>query len=147
MDTDSKALHVLSPKQIVQKGKALNCTGIAFLMNDPLASFFTFLEVCKLAKQAGLVTGCSSNGYFTLKTLDMLIPYLDFINIGLKGLSNAIYQSVTQIATNRYCAISNIWCKRRSRRSCVHSQKKAMKVKSSPLPSTWRRFRKTYRCN
>lgn len=93
MDTDSKALHVLSPEQIVQKAQSLNCTGIAFLMNDPLASFFTFLEVCKLAKQAGLVTGCSSNGYFTLKTLDMLIPYLDFINIGLKGLSNAIYRS------------------------------------------------------
>lgn len=93
MDAHSKALKKLSPMQIVMKAIELHCDGIAFLMNDPLASFYTFLEICQLAKKQGLLTGCSTNGYFTPESLGQLSPYLDFVNIGLKGLSNSVYQS------------------------------------------------------
>lgn len=93
IDVTSHALHVISPEQIIQKALDLKCTGIVFLMNDPLASFFTFLDVCLLAKKHGLLTGCSSNGYFTIESLEQLAPHLDFINIGIKGLNHAIYRS------------------------------------------------------
>jgi len=93
MNEQSKALKYLSPKQIIQKALELKCDGIAFLMNDPLASFHTFVEVCKLAKQNNLLTGCSTNGYFTQESLEKLSGYIDFINVGLKGLSKEVYQS------------------------------------------------------
>lgn len=51
MNEQSKALEHLTPLQIVQKALKLECDGIVFLMNDPLANFYTFLEVCKLAKK------------------------------------------------------------------------------------------------
>lgn len=92
MDADSTAMKKLTPQQIIAKAFELECAGIAFLMNDPLASFHTFLEVAKLAKENGLLTGCSSNGYFTEYSLNELAPYLDFINIGIKGLSDADYK-------------------------------------------------------
>ena len=91
MPSDSKAFHTLTPEQIVEKAIEENCEGIAFLMNDPLASFPTFLGVAKLARSKGLKVGCSSNTYFTPKALDLLVPYLDFINIGMKGFTDKAY--------------------------------------------------------
>jgi len=93
MNVQSPALKPLSPMQIITKALEQKCDGIAFLMNDPLASFYTFLEICILAKKYGLLTGCSTNGYFTPESLDLLAPHLDFVNIGLKGLCNDVYRS------------------------------------------------------
>ena len=93
MDVQSPALKKLSPMQIINKALELECDGIAFLMNDPLASFYSFLEICTLAKECGLLTGCSTNGYFTPESLELLSSHLDFVNIGLKGLCNNIYKS------------------------------------------------------
>lgn len=88
----SPALHHLSPAEVIEKAKAELCIGIAFLMNDPLASFFTFVEVASLAKQAGLLVGCSTNGYFTSTSAQKLAPLLDFVNLGIKGFSDLDYQ-------------------------------------------------------
>ncbi|MCD8552500.1 radical SAM protein [Seleniivibrio sp.] len=93
MNADSSAMKKLTPEQIIQKAFAQECAGIAFLMNDPLASFHTFLEVAKLAKNNGLLVGCSSNGYFTEDSLSGISDYLDFINIGIKGLNDADYRA------------------------------------------------------
>jgi len=91
MTPDSKALRELSPEEVVKKALENGCIGIAFLMNDPLASFLTFAEVAKTAKEHGLLVGCSSNTYFTETSLDKITCYLDFINVGVKGLSKQVY--------------------------------------------------------
>ncbi len=91
MDPRSAALHQYSPEQIVEKAIANRCKGIAFLMNDPLAAFETFLAVATLAKAKGLYVGCSSNGYFSESSVERLLSVLDFVNIGIKGLSDESY--------------------------------------------------------
>ncbi|WP_035241057.1 radical SAM protein [Desulfobacter vibrioformis] len=91
MPPDSPVFQTLTPEQIVNKAIEETCMGIAFLMNDPLASFPTFLRVAKLARSKGLRVGCSSNTYFTEKALAQLTPYLDFINIGMKGFFDKAY--------------------------------------------------------
>ncbi len=91
MAPDGKALRELSPEEVVIKALENSCIGIAFLMNDPLASFSTFAEVAKTAKEHGLLVGCSSNTYFTETSLDKITCYLDFINVGVKGLSEQAY--------------------------------------------------------
>ncbi|MDI6604368.1 MAG: radical SAM protein [Thermoanaerobacteraceae bacterium] len=92
MNYESKALRELSPAEIVNEAIKNNCIGIAFLMNDPIASFYTFLKVAEAAKERKLLVGCSSNTYFTEDALSKIIKYLDFINIGIKGMSNDIYR-------------------------------------------------------
>lgn len=92
MDPTSNALEKYSPEQIIEKAISENCKGIAFLMNDPLASLFSFTKVAKLAKERGLMVGCSTNAYFTEESLNYILPYIDFVNIGLKGSTNDIYQ-------------------------------------------------------
>lgn len=93
MNPKSKALQELTPRQVVEKAIQNECLGIAFLMNDPLAAFDTFLAVAELAKEKGLYVGCSSNGYFSEESVNKLLPVLDFINIGIKGLSDEPYRA------------------------------------------------------
>ncbi len=88
----SRALCELSPEQVVNEALRNDCLGIVFLMNDPLASFLSFVGVAKAAKKRGLLVGCSSNAYFTDASLDLIIKHLDFINIGFKGLSDQAYR-------------------------------------------------------
>jgi pyruvate-formate lyase-activating enzyme len=89
---DSSALLERSADEIVRQALSENCIGITFMMNDPLASFFTFKEVARKAKAQGLLVGCSSNGYFTDESAAELAPFLDFMNIGIKGFADADYR-------------------------------------------------------
>ncbi len=93
MQPASNALQALSSEQVINMAQKNHCLGIAFLMNDPLASFLTFLDVAREAKKAGLLVGCSSNTYFTESSLQEIAPYLDFINIGIKGLADESYRN------------------------------------------------------
>ncbi len=93
MSPDSQALQHLSVEQIIAKVFETQCQGIVFLMNDPISAFPRFLKIAKLAHTKGLKVGCSSNAYFTLEALTQLIPYLDFINIGMKGFSDKAYHA------------------------------------------------------
>jgi len=91
MNSKSKALRELSPEEVVSEAIKNNCIGIAFLMNDPIASFQTFIKVSEVAKKNGLFIGCSSNTYFTEDSLSEISECLDFINIGFKGMSDDTY--------------------------------------------------------
>jgi pyruvate-formate lyase-activating enzyme len=87
MRPDSPALFHLSPREVVARAEAEGCRGIAFLMNDPLASLTTFVRVARVAKERGLFVACASNAYFTLASLDSLTGLLDAVNIGIKGMT------------------------------------------------------------
>ncbi|MGE4560634.1 MAG: radical SAM protein, partial [Desulfobulbus sp.] len=93
MYSDSPALKRLSVEQVVNKALELDCQGIVFLMNDPLAAFPRFLKIAQLAQEKNLKVGCSSNTYFTQESLGQLLPSLDFINIGMKGFTDTAYRA------------------------------------------------------
>ena len=93
MPPDSKALKQLTPDGVVHQALDQGCLGIAFLMNDPLASLPTFLRVADLARAQGLKVGCASNAYFSESSLGEMIARLDFINLGMKGFSDASYRA------------------------------------------------------
>lgn len=93
MDPASSILQELKPEQVADKAIAQKCRGIAFLMNDPLAGLDTFVRVAKAARAAGLLVGCATNGAFTEPSLSRLLPLVDFINIGVKGLTEEAYRA------------------------------------------------------
>jgi pyruvate formate lyase activating enzyme len=92
MPPESAALSHMTPQMVVDCAFREHSIGIIFLMNDPLASFHTFLKVASLAKAQGLLVGCASNTCFTEQALARLLPNLDFINIGMKGFSDRAYR-------------------------------------------------------
>ena len=93
MTPDSRAFKHLSADQVIAMAVETGCQGIVFLMNDPLAALRRFLRIAELAHARGLKVGCSSNTYFTPESLTQLLPCLDFINIGMKGFSDAAYRA------------------------------------------------------
>ena len=86
------ALQKASPEKIVQMAIKQECKGIVFCLNDPIVSFYSFKTLAKTAKDKGLYVGCSTNCYFTEDSLNQLLPYLDFVNVGLKGSSDERYK-------------------------------------------------------
>ncbi|WP_243670395.1 hypothetical protein [Methanoculleus chikugoensis] len=61
------------------------CTGIAFALNDPIASLPTFCRLAERAREQRLLVGCSTNGYMTEASALYLRERIDFANVGLKG--------------------------------------------------------------
>lgn len=91
-DAVAGALQTATPDMVVKRAKNQECIGIVFCLNDPTVSYYSFLALAQKAKEAGLFVGCSTNGYFTKSALRGLMPYLDFVNIGLKGSSDERYR-------------------------------------------------------
>lgn len=93
LDPDGGALKTISVSQVADMAEEQGCAAIVFLMNDPLAAMPRFLRLAAEARARGLLVGCSSNAYFTPTALARLIPCLDFINIGMKGFTDAAYRA------------------------------------------------------
>lgn len=81
-----------SPEEIIAIAREGGCRGITFCLNEPTVSLPTFLRVAHLAKKEGFLVGCSSNGYMTEEALQSMLPYLDFVNVGLKGSTDERYR-------------------------------------------------------
>jgi len=93
MDEGEDLLQHIPPEKVIDLAVERNCRGVVFLMNDPLASYLTFTNVAKAAKARGLLVGCSTNGLFTKASLKRLMPCLDFVNLGMKGIWDRSYES------------------------------------------------------
>ena len=93
MDPQSMALRQLPPERVVEMAEENGCLGIVFLMNDPLASLPTFQRVATEAKSKGLRVGCATNGYSTQESLASVIQTLDFVSIGIKGMTDQAYRA------------------------------------------------------
>ncbi len=89
----SGALRHIPPGALVGRALKEECRGIAFCLNDPTAMHQTFLRVARAAHDAGLLVGCATNGYYTEESLRDLASAIDFVNIGLKGSSDARYRA------------------------------------------------------
>jgi pyruvate-formate lyase-activating enzyme len=87
-----EVLTKYTPEQILAIAREGGCRGITFCLNEPAVSLPTFLRVAEAAKTEGFLVGCSSNGYMTPEALEILLPYLDFVNIGLKGSTDERYR-------------------------------------------------------
>lgn len=65
--------------------------GLAFTYNEPLIGYEFLLETLKLAKQNKLKTILVTNGTINERPLLELLPYIDAMNIDLKGFTQAFY--------------------------------------------------------
>ena len=80
----------MTPEQVLDRAKERGCIGVMFCFNEPTVSFFTFKRLAAMAREQGLLAGCATNGYMTKQALAQLIPFLDFVNVGIKGTSPSV---------------------------------------------------------
>jgi len=75
----------VSPKEIVEQTLDAGIKGIAYTYTEPTIFAEYALDTMKIAKKKGLYNVWVSNGYMTRECIDAIAPFLDAINVDLKG--------------------------------------------------------------
>lgn len=86
----------VTPKELVKNAKEHQCPSISYTYSEPTIFLEYALETMVLAKKENLKNIWVSNGFMSQETLDLIIPYLDAINIDYKGPNDVIYQKYTK---------------------------------------------------
>lgn len=85
---------MVSPEELVETAldtRTQGNIGIAFTYNEPLVGYEFVLDTAKLAKEHELKTVLVSNGTAELTVLAEIVPYIDAMNIDLKGFTDEYY--------------------------------------------------------
>ncbi|OGP65771.1 MAG: AmmeMemoRadiSam system radical SAM enzyme, partial [Deltaproteobacteria bacterium RBG_13_47_9] len=84
----------ISPDEAVTKAKEVGARSIAYTYVEPTIFYEYMLDVGLLAKKAGLLNVCHSNGYINPIPLRNLCKVLDAANIDLKGFTETFYREL-----------------------------------------------------
>ena len=93
----ARTAETISPAELTEiavKAKNRGNIGIAFTYNEPLVGYEYVLDTADLAKRKDLKTVMVTNGTAELPVLAELAPYIDAMNIDLKGFTDAYYEKV-----------------------------------------------------
>lgn len=87
----------MSPEELVQIAmhyRRKGNIGIAFTYNEPLVGYEYVRDTAKIAHEKGLKCVLVTNGTASLPVLAELVPYIDAMNIDLKGFTDRYYREV-----------------------------------------------------
>lgn len=68
--------------------------GVAFTYNEPLISYEYIIDTARLIRREGMKTVLVTNGTAELHVLEKTGPYIDAMNIDLKGFSEHYYSDI-----------------------------------------------------
>lgn len=75
----------IPPEIHVTQAVKFNCPSISYTYTEPTIFLEYAYDTMKIAKRNGLKNIWVTNGYMSTETLDMILPYLDAVNIDYKG--------------------------------------------------------------
>lgn len=106
-DTGKEVYMHLTPRELVHQAlrfKPQGNIGIAFTYNEPFVSFEYMYETFVLAKKQDLKTVIVTNGTIEKPYLEKILPYVDAMNIDLKGFRQEIYETLSgDLETVKQC--------------------------------------------
>jgi pyruvate formate lyase activating enzyme len=82
------------PERIVAMAKEAGARSVAYTYVEPTVFFEYMLDTCRVARKAGLLNVCHSNGFISLVPLQDLCSVLDAANVDLKGFTAAFYRDL-----------------------------------------------------
>ncbi|MFW6320193.1 MAG: AmmeMemoRadiSam system radical SAM enzyme [Bacillota bacterium] len=85
----------ISPEEHISRAVKHGVESIAYTYSEPTIFIEYALDIMKLAHKKGLKNVWVSNGYMTQEALDVILPYLDAINIDYKGANDTIMVKTT----------------------------------------------------
>lgn len=92
--SENDRTEYVSPEELTETAKYYRDRGnigVAFTYNEPLIGYEYVLDTAKLVHEAGMVNVLVTNGTAELPILEKLLPYVDAMNIDLKGFSQDYY--------------------------------------------------------
>ncbi|HPQ67787.1 MAG TPA: AmmeMemoRadiSam system radical SAM enzyme [bacterium] len=84
----------LSPEELAATADRQGSIGIAFTYNEPLIWFEYILDTAALLKPRNLAVVLVTNGYLETEPFDELLPWIDAMNIDVKG-DDRFYRELT----------------------------------------------------
>ena len=84
----------LSPEDAVKTAVQHGCKSISYTYPEPTIFFEYALDTAQLAREKGLLNVFVTNGFMSLKALDMIRPYLDACNVDLKSFDKKFYKKI-----------------------------------------------------
>ena len=84
----------ITPEAIVENALNYNCKSIAWTYNEPTIHLPFNRKTSMLARQKGLKVIYVSNGYFSDKSVEEVLGFVDAFNIDLKSMSADFYKKV-----------------------------------------------------
>lgn len=89
--------EIFTPEELLMIAKRYEKEGnigIAFTYNEPLIGYEFLRDCAKLFHENGMKCVLVSNGTAELSVLEKIIPYIDAMNIDLKGFTDRYYEKV-----------------------------------------------------
>ena len=87
----AQSAQFATPEQIAETAlyyRDKGNVGVAFTYNEPLVGYEFVRDTAKLVHEAGMVNALVSNGTAELAVLEEILPYMDAMNIDLKGFTD-----------------------------------------------------------
>ena len=92
-----KEAETVTPRQIAETAafyRNRGNIGAAFTYNEPLIGYEFVRDTAKLVHEAGMKNVLVTNGTASLSVLGELAPYIDAMNIDLKGFTDGYYRDL-----------------------------------------------------
>ena len=93
----SVPVETVSPTELAElaeRCRSRGNIGIAFTYNEPLVGYEFVRDTARLAKKKGLLNVLVTNGTAAPEILEEIAPYVDAMNIDLKGFTDRYYTEV-----------------------------------------------------
>ena len=93
----AETAETVRPEELVQlalETRRKGNIGLAFTYNEPLIGYEFVRDTARLAKAEGLMNVMVTNGTAELAVLEELRPYIDGMNVDLKGFTDRYYTEV-----------------------------------------------------
>ena len=93
----SEQAEYATPEEIVKTAayyRNRGNIGVAFTYNEPLVGYEFVRDTARLVHESGMVNVLVSNGTAELSVLEEILPYIDAMNIDLKGFTDRYYSEV-----------------------------------------------------
>ncbi|HNZ86200.1 MAG TPA: AmmeMemoRadiSam system radical SAM enzyme [bacterium] len=88
--------ELMTSEQIIKEAIKSKSKSISYTYTEPTVFLESAYPIMKLAHKNNLKNVWISNGFMSRKCLDLIIPYLDAINVDLKFFSNDQYKKIAK---------------------------------------------------
>ena len=92
-DKNSRGIKI-TPEAIVENALRYNCESIAWTYNEPTIHLPFSKKTSLLARRKNLKVIYVTNGYFSDKSIEEILTFVDAFNIDIKAMSNDFYKKV-----------------------------------------------------
>jgi pyruvate formate lyase activating enzyme len=94
LDAITDPLDVSSLVRLAEEHRSQGNIGVAFTYNEPFIWFEYVLDAARALRSAGLKTVLVTNGYIHEEPLMELLPFVDAVNIDIKGFTDEFYRGL-----------------------------------------------------